>query len=158
MVLSHLQINPEFLDPNDDREFINYLKNLEAANEFDDLEDWLDDIDLVMESLIHPNKIEELWHISKAKRMWDDFQSHQQREQQHPQQTTVPHNQRAAVQMEHASVQVAPRTREGLPPPEPRYHPFGLRNLATISREATISKIPTKSGKDLDSLHPIGHE
>ena len=51
---------PEFLDPNDDREFINYLNNLETPNEFDNLEEWSDDIDLFMESLINPDKIEEL--------------------------------------------------------------------------------------------------
>ena len=27
-----IQINPEFLDPNDDREFINYLNNLETPD------------------------------------------------------------------------------------------------------------------------------
>ena len=33
-----MQINPKFLDPNDNREFINYLNNLDTPNEFDDLE------------------------------------------------------------------------------------------------------------------------
>ena len=48
-----IQINLEFLDPNDDREFINYLNNLETPNEFDNLEEWSDDIDLFMESLLN---------------------------------------------------------------------------------------------------------
>ena len=64
-----MQINPEFLDPDNDREFINYLKNLDPPNEFDDLDDWMDNVNLFMESLLHPDKIDELWHISKAKRM-----------------------------------------------------------------------------------------
>ena len=55
-----IQINPEFLDPNDDREFINYLNNLETLDEFNDLEDWSDDTDMFMECLIYPDKIEEL--------------------------------------------------------------------------------------------------
>ena len=50
----------------------------------------------------------------------------------------------------------------GLHPPEPTYYspniPFGLQNQATIYREATTSKIPTKIGKDLDSLPQTGHE
>jgi len=28
-----------------------------------------------MERLIHPDKIVELWHISNAKRMWEEFQT-----------------------------------------------------------------------------------
>ena len=35
-----IHINPEFLDPNNDREFIDYLNNLENPDEFNDLEDW----------------------------------------------------------------------------------------------------------------------
>ena len=54
-----VQINPEFLDPNNDREFINFINNLDLPDEFDDLEDLLDDIDLIMESLLHPDKIKE---------------------------------------------------------------------------------------------------
>ena len=57
-----IQINPEFLDPNNNREFINYLNNLETPDEFDDLEERSDDIDLFMEDLLNLNKIEELWH------------------------------------------------------------------------------------------------
>jgi hypothetical protein len=68
-----IQLNPELLNPNDNQEFINHINNMETLDEFDDLEDWSFDIDLFMESLIHPDKIEELWHISKAKRMWEEF-------------------------------------------------------------------------------------
>ena len=35
-----VQINPKFRDPDNDREFINYLNNLDLPDEFDDLEDW----------------------------------------------------------------------------------------------------------------------
>ena len=49
-----------------------------------------------------------------------------------------------------------------LPPPEPSYYtpniPFGLQNLASVYREATISQILTKSEKDLDSLLLTGQE
>ena len=70
-----VQINPEFLDPNNDREFINFLNNLDPPVELDDLEDWTDNVNLFMESLLHIDKIDELWHISKAKRMWEKSQN-----------------------------------------------------------------------------------
>jgi hypothetical protein len=126
------------------------------------LEDWSDDIDLFMECLICPDKIEELWHISRAKRMWDDFQSHQQHERQRPSQSAAHHSYRATMQKENESAHVKPRARMGLHPPEPTYYspniPFGLQNQATIYREATTSKIPTKIEKDLDSLPQTSHE
>ena len=105
-----MQINPEFLDPNNDREFINFINNLDLPDEFDDLEDLLDDIDLIMESLLHPDKIEEHWHISNAKRMWTDFQSHQQ----HVHQTTVHHNYRTTAQTERVPANITSRVVEGL--------------------------------------------
>ena len=60
------EIFPEFLNPVDDRAFIDYLNKLDGLDSFDDLDDWSDDIDLFMEGLSNPDKIDELWEISKA--------------------------------------------------------------------------------------------
>ena len=69
----YIHINPEFLDPTDDREFIDYINSLD--DNFDDLDDWSDDVDLFMERLCNPHMIDKLWKKSKAKKMWDNFQS-----------------------------------------------------------------------------------
>ena len=67
-------IVPEFLDPVTDRAFIDYLNKFDGPDSFDDLNDWSDDIDLFMEGLSNPDKIEELWEKSKAKKTRDDPQ------------------------------------------------------------------------------------
>jgi len=67
-------IVPEFLDPVTDRAFIDYLNKFDGPDSFDDLNDWSDDIDLFMEGLSNPKKIEELWGKSKAKKTRDDPQ------------------------------------------------------------------------------------
>ena len=54
------EIVPEFLDPIADRAFIDYLNKLDSPDSFDDLDGWSDDIDLFMEGLSNPDKIEEL--------------------------------------------------------------------------------------------------
>ena len=41
----------------------------------DELVEWSDDIDLFMEGLSNPDKLEELWGHSKAKQLWDKSQS-----------------------------------------------------------------------------------
>ena len=155
-----MQINPEFLDPNNDREFINYLKNLDPPNEFDDLDDWMDNVNLFMESLLHPDKIDELWHISKAKRMWEESQNYKQHEQQCHSQPSTHQTQRVTVQMENAPAHVAPPAQMGFSPPEPTYNskniPFGLKNSASIYQEATSSKTLTKLEKG--SVSPIGYD
>ena len=97
-----VQINSEFLDPNNDQEFINHLNNLDPPDELDDLEDWTDDVDLFMKSLLHLDKIDELWHISKAKRMWEESQKYKQREQQRRSQPSAHQTQRATVQTKNA--------------------------------------------------------
>ena len=56
----YIQINPEFLDLNDDREFIDYLNSLDNPDNFDDLDDWSDDVDLFMERLCNPHMIDKL--------------------------------------------------------------------------------------------------
>jgi len=38
----------------------------------DELADWSHDIDLFMEGLSNPDKLEALWKQSKAKKLWDD--------------------------------------------------------------------------------------
>ena len=55
-----IRIYPEFLDPSNDREFINYANSLDNQDEFDDLDDWSDDVDLFMEGLLNPHMIDEL--------------------------------------------------------------------------------------------------
>ena len=62
------EIVPKFLDPDTDRAFIDYLNKLDGPDSFDDLNEWSDDIDLFMEGLSNPDKIEELWEKSKAKK------------------------------------------------------------------------------------------
>jgi len=69
-----IQIDLEFLDPNDDQELIDY-HSLDIPDEFDDLDDWSDNVDRFMEGLLNPHMIEELWQKSKAKKKWDNFQS-----------------------------------------------------------------------------------
>jgi len=69
-----IQIDLEFLDPNDDQELIDY-HSLDIPDEFDDLDDWSDNVDRFMEGLLNPHMIEELWQKSKAKKMWNNFQS-----------------------------------------------------------------------------------
>ena len=55
-----------------------------------------------------------------------------------------------------------PGARMGLCPLEPTYCtpniPYGIQNTTTAYREATISKIPTKSEKDIDSSSLIEQE
>jgi len=41
----------------------------------DELADWSHDIDLFMEGLSNPDKLEALWEQSKAKNLWDNSQS-----------------------------------------------------------------------------------
>ena len=54
---------------------IDYLNSLDNPDDFDDLDDWSDDIDLFVEGLLNPHMIDELWRKSKAKKMWNNFQS-----------------------------------------------------------------------------------
>ena len=47
--LYHIEITPEFLNPDDDREFINYMNSLDHP---DTLDDWSDDIDLSIDHIM----------------------------------------------------------------------------------------------------------
>ena len=68
------KIIPEFLDLDADQALIGYLNKLNDPDSFDDFDDWSDDNDLFMEGLSNPEKIEELWEKSKAKKLQDDPQ------------------------------------------------------------------------------------
>ena len=58
-----------------DQAFIDYLSKLDGPDSFDDLQEWSDDIDLFVEGLSNPDKIEELWEKSQAKKLWDNSKS-----------------------------------------------------------------------------------
>ena len=55
-----------------DLAFINYLDELDGPISEDELAEWSNDIDLFMEGLSNPNKLEALWKQSKAKKLWDE--------------------------------------------------------------------------------------
>ena len=55
-----------------DQAFIKYLEELDEPIPEDELADWSHDIDLFMEGLSNPDKLEALWKQSKAKKLWDD--------------------------------------------------------------------------------------
>ena len=49
-----------------------YLEELDETISEDELAEWSHDIDLFMEGLTNPDKLEALWEQSKAKKLWDD--------------------------------------------------------------------------------------
>ena len=55
-----------------DQAFIRYLEELEEPISEDELTEWSHDIDLFMEGLINPDKLEALWEQSKAKELWNN--------------------------------------------------------------------------------------
>ena len=56
----------------------------------DELADWSHDIDLFMEGLNNPDKLEALWEQSKAKKLWDDsLKLDQHLSQTHPAKDSV---------------------------------------------------------------------
>ena len=55
-----------------DQAFIKYLEELDEPISKDKLAEWSHDIDLFMEGLTNPDKLEALWEKSKAKKLWDD--------------------------------------------------------------------------------------
>ena len=157
-----IQIDLEFLDLNDVQEFIDY-HSLDIPDEFDDLDDWSDNVDRFMEGLLNPHMIEELWQKSKAKKKWDNFQSGLHNQQASKERIPRPATQRdncATTQTQHKLDDVALRAKMGLPPPKPYYctlnFPFRLQNITTVFREVTESNILTDSEKGLDSLLSIG--
>ena len=58
-----------------DQVFIDYLDQLDGPISEDGLAEWSNDIDLFMEGLSNPDKLEALWEQSKAKKLWDESQS-----------------------------------------------------------------------------------
>ena len=70
--------NPWALSPTEleqDQAFIKYLEELNEPISEDELAEWSNDIDLFMEGLTNPDKLETLWEKSKAKKLWDDSQN-----------------------------------------------------------------------------------
>ena len=59
---------PQIPDSTLDQEFVDYLDELDYPKVMDDLDEWSDDIDLFMEGLCNPHKIDKLWQQSKAKK------------------------------------------------------------------------------------------
>jgi len=58
-----------------DQTFIKYLEELDEPISKDELAEWSHDIDLFMEGLTNPDKLEALWEQSKVKKLWDDSQN-----------------------------------------------------------------------------------
>ena len=55
-----------------DQAFIKYLEELDEPIPEEELADWSHDIDLFIEGLSNPDKLEALWEQSKAKELWDN--------------------------------------------------------------------------------------
>ena len=55
-----------------DEAFIKYLEELDETISEDEQAEWSRDIDLFMEGLSNPDKLEALWEQSKVKKLWDD--------------------------------------------------------------------------------------
>jgi hypothetical protein len=74
-----------------DQAFIKYLEELDEPIPEDELVEWSHDIDLFMEGLSNPDKLEVLWEQSKAKKLWDDSHNNldQHLSQLHPAEDSV---------------------------------------------------------------------
>ena len=59
----------------ENKTFIKYLHELDSPISKDELAEWSDDIDLFIEGLLNPDKLEGLWEQSKPKKLWDESQS-----------------------------------------------------------------------------------
>ena len=55
-----------------DQAFVKYLKELGETIPEDELAEWSHDIDLFIEGLSNPDKLEALWEQFKVKKLWDD--------------------------------------------------------------------------------------
>ena len=66
-------LNPAELEQ--DQAFIKYLEELDEPISEDELAEWSHDIDLFMEGLNNPHKLEAFWEQSKGKKLWDDSQN-----------------------------------------------------------------------------------
>ena len=64
--LNQWTLNPAELEQ--DQAFIKYLEELDEPIPEDELAEWSHDIDLFMEGLNNPDKLEALWEQSKAKK------------------------------------------------------------------------------------------
>ena len=52
-----------------------FLEELDCPDDLDNFDEWSDEVDMFMEVLSNPYKLEELWQQSKAKKLWDNFQA-----------------------------------------------------------------------------------
>ena len=69
-----IEINPKLLDPVNDQELNDYIISLDPPDEFNDLDDWSNDIDIFMQGLCDQLKSDDLWLRAKVKEMWENFQ------------------------------------------------------------------------------------
>ena len=68
-------MGPQLRRAGEDQTFIKYLEELDDPISEDELAEWSHDIDLFMEGLTNPDKLETLWEQSKAKKLWVDSQN-----------------------------------------------------------------------------------
>ena len=52
-----------------------FLEELDCPEDLDNLDEWSDEVDMFMEVLSNPYKLEELWQQSMAKKLWHNFQA-----------------------------------------------------------------------------------
>ena len=85
-------MGPQLRRAGEDQTFIKYLEELDDPISEDELAEWSHDIDLFMEGLTNPDKLETLWEQSKAKKLWVDSQNkslNQHLSQSHPTEDSV---------------------------------------------------------------------
>ena len=132
-----------------DQDLADYINSLDPLDTLDDLDNWSDDINLFMQGLADPARFDELWLKVKAKETWEKFQWNLP-------EITSPgdnlENPRPSEKDLKIWNDLALRLEMGLPPPEPTYHPWGLKNSATVIQKIYKSQILTGSERDLDSL------
>ena len=58
---------PQSPDWTSNQEFVEFLEELNCPEDPNNLDEWSDDVDMFMEGLSNPHKLEELWQQSKAK-------------------------------------------------------------------------------------------
>ena len=69
------QWNSNSTELEQDQAFIKYLEEMDEPIFEDEIAEWSHDIDLFMEGLTNPDKLEALWEQSKVNKLWDDSQN-----------------------------------------------------------------------------------
>ena len=82
-----------------------------------------------MRGLTDPTRSDELWLKAKAKEIWENFQWNLPEISPPGSNLEDPQSPEEYLQIWN---DLAIRLEMGLPPPEPTYHPWGLKNYATI--------------------------